>query len=229
MKPSSSLQSVLSKSVLLLTLVGLNAGLCRDAGASIIVGNTFTAMTTPSGFTDGAIVLDIQTNHPIPEAGTIDSYTFLGTTAGLGGQFGSGPYTYDFLILHPTGNPNEFSVVYDSGLKEPTTVGIQTVAIAPVTVQAGDVIADWGRGISFDIPGGQGAPFYYDGSILGTPKPTGTFTVNSATYPLNGDRTYYLQASLSPVPEPSSVLLWLCGMVLLLCGAQRRRSSLRRP
>jgi hypothetical protein len=229
MKRSFSFDNAMLTSVMLLTLAGLEAELCHVATASTIVGNTFSGATTPGFPTDGAIVLDIQTNHPMPFAGTIDSYTFLGTTGGLGAPYGNGPYSYDFLILHPTGNPNEYNVLYDSGPKQPTTIGIQTVAIPPVAVQAGDVIADWGRGISFDIPGGQSVPFYFDGSNFGTPDPSGTFTVNSGTYPLGNDRTYYLQASLSLVPEPSAVLLLACGSVWLgWCGARRRRCSQNR-
>ena len=217
----------------------LLAAFCGMAGCCVAVasseastiGVSFTGATTPDYPTDGAIVLDIQTQHAIPSAGLIDSYTFIGSTAtvGDGTAYGFGPYNYDFMIFRPTGTANQFTVVYDSGAQVATTNGIQTVNITPVSVLAGDVIGDYGRAIGLSITGPDPTLFYQAVS-QSTPAPSGTFTAGDSPYPAyGGTRTYFLQADFITVstPEPSSAVLALLG--LAGCWAvsrwRRRRAS----
>jgi hypothetical protein len=117
-------------------------------------------------------------------------------------------------------------VVYDSGPQVATIDGIQTVNITPVPVLPGDVIGDFGRAIGLSIPGPDQTP-YYVRATPSTPAPSGTFTVGAgSSYPLNGSRTYFLQADFITVstPEPSSAVLALLGLAgCWAVGRWRRR------
>lgn len=71
-------------------------------------------------------------------------------------QSGSGPNTFHAYVLRPTGLPNEFSVVYDSGVLSVAgvTAGLRTFTLAsPFAVLDGDLIAHYGQGIPFDSTG----------------------------------------------------------------------------
>ena len=74
-------------------------------------------------------------------------------------------------ILRPAGTPNNYTVIFDSGLltvPNLTTAGVSEVAAFPVAgsvpVQAGDVIGFYGEGIPVDVGGGT--------DILSYPAPT---------------------------------------------------------
>jgi FtsP/CotA-like multicopper oxidase with cupredoxin domain len=103
-------------------------------------------------------------------------------------------------VLRPTGNPNEFTVVFDSGqltvppLSDPAVGEIATFPVANLAVQAGDKLAFSGRGIPLDI-GAGGDLLYYPSTE--TPLQDSTITVGVDPYPLyNQARTYSFSANV---------------------------------
>lgn len=73
-------------------------------------------------------------------------------------------------VLRPTGTPNNYTVVFDSGLltvPNPSTAGVSELAtfpVGPIPVNAGDVIGFYGEGIPIDVGVGT--------DILSYPAPT---------------------------------------------------------
>jgi FtsP/CotA-like multicopper oxidase with cupredoxin domain len=143
----------------------------------------------------GTVLVVIPTQLP---AGTLQNFqTYVQNAPPLA----SPGNTFNAYVLHPTGNLNEYTVVFDSG---PLTVpsmpdGIQTwpVSGSPAVV-AGDVIAFYGQGIPLDLTGTD---------LVAYPAPaapTGTFVVDSAGFPLIAARTYSFAATVSTGPGPGS-------------------------
>jgi FtsP/CotA-like multicopper oxidase with cupredoxin domain len=105
-------------------------------------------------------------------------------------------------ILHPTGNPNEYNVVWDSGeLTVPAAVDpvgdIVSIPVTPnIAVTSVDVIAFSGQGVPVDVGGGADILSY---PALLTPAQGSNITVAAGdpNYPIfSQDRTYSISANV---------------------------------
>lgn len=117
-----------------------------------------------------------------------------------GGSPASAGLTFHAYVLRPTGNGDEYMVVFDSGqLTMPalsdTAVGeIAEFPVANLAVQEGDLLAFYGRGVPLDIGAGSDMVYY--------PAPAGplqdsTINVGSGDFPvLNQARTYSFAAEV---------------------------------
>lgn len=207
------------------TLAGACGGLLvllAAAGASqaALVGNDPNEAGFDHG-SDGHNVLSIQLQNPITQSGVVDSFSYFSGTL----PPGTPPFELHAYVFRPTGNANEYSIVFDSGaITAPADNTVHTQPITPVTVQPGDVIGHHGRGVGFDIDTTGEDTWFYNGSEFATPAPTGTFTAPGPNYTLGGagSREYALAFNFE-VPEPTA--LGLSGVAGLALLRRRRRSD----
>ncbi|MCZ7357555.1 MAG: hypothetical protein O8C66_12365 [Candidatus Methanoperedens sp.] len=156
------------------------------------IGNPLIGRAIP---TDNAANVFVVNTHAPLSNGTLSSFQTYN-------QPGSGPNTFNAYVLQPTGVPNQYTVIFDSGpLTVPSvTIGqVQTFTVTPTTVQAGDLIAHYGQGIAVDIPatpGGVGndtllypaAAAPINGSII---------NLGDVNYPMfSTDRTYSIAVTV---------------------------------
>lgn len=116
------------------------------------VGNAL--IQRPTATDSAANVLVVNLAAPLP-AGTLTAFQIFA-------QPGSGPNTFNAYVLRQV-TGSQYTVVYDSGpLQTPavTTGEIVNYPVAPFAVQAGDVIAHYGRGIPITIGSGTDSLFY---------------------------------------------------------------------
>ncbi|RJP23809.1 MAG: hypothetical protein C4529_03450 [Deltaproteobacteria bacterium] len=176
-------------------------------GTPATVGNPLidrayaTDFATPAG-TLGPVLVVVPAALP---AGTLSSVQTWNQASAGGSPTPSAGGVFHAYVLRPTGTPNQYSVVHDSGLLAVPALPagsagqVETFPMAPgVAVQAGDVIAFYGEGIPVDT--GAGA------DILCYPSPSapvagGTITLDSAggfpVYPQA--RTYSISATVDVV------------------------------
>ncbi len=156
-------------------------------GGTVAIGNPLIAR---------AYATDSATNVfgivPTPLiAGTLQSFQAFIEPAAAGLMFHA-------FVLRPTGVPNDYLVVFDSGpLAVPAigTAGIQNFPVAGgVAVNAGDVIAWYGQGISLDIGSGVDEVYY---PAPAAPVQNGTITVGTGGFPVLAQaRTYSFGATV---------------------------------
>lgn len=181
-------------------LVNVNAFASR-------IGNDHTAGAWTYA-SDSNVVLVMQLQNSVLEAGTLDSFSVF---SGSPPCCFTAPFEFHALVFRPTGNPNEYNILFDSGAYSFDDEAIHSVSIAPVAVLAGDIIGHWGRGIGFHLTGGFDTTFH-NGAEFNTPFPSGTFTAFSGTYPAyTSDREYGISFNFEPatsqVPEPATISL----------------------
>lgn len=124
-----------------------------------------------------------------------------------GGSPASEGLNFHAYVLRSTGVPNEYSVVFDSGLltvPAPVTPGVSEMASFPVAnlaVQAGDLLAFYGRGIPLDIGSGVDQVYYPSPAA---PLQSSTITLGSPDYPVLAQaRTYSFAASVVDMTSAS--------------------------
>src|SRR5580658_2576092 len=86
--------------------------------------------------------------------GTLNSFATWDQVEPGGSPFPSAGNTLTALILQPTGNPNQYTEVFSSGLLTVPTVAFSQVAtfsVSPFAVKSGDLIAFYGQGVPVDI------------------------------------------------------------------------------
>ncbi len=118
----------------------------------------------------------------------------------VGGSPASAGLNFHAYVLRPTGVANEYNVLFDSGqltvpaLVDPAVGEVATFPVANLAVQAGDLLAFYGRGVPLDIGSGSDMVYY--------PAPSGPLqgsliTVGVGNYPtLNQARTYSFAATV---------------------------------
>ncbi len=158
---------------------------------------------------DGHNVLAIQFQNPVPTARIFDSFSFYSGSLPPGTW--TAPFQSHALVFRPTGIPGELQVIFDSGALSFSNNAVNTVAITPLAVQAGDLIGHWGRLVGFDLNTVGEDYWIYDGTEFGTTLPSGTFTVPAPGNGGNGTREYALVFT----PEPSTVMLLAVGGLML--------------
>ncbi|WP_341360685.1 multicopper oxidase domain-containing protein [Georgenia sp. M64] len=155
-------------------------------GADVLVGNDVVQRPTAS---DGA------SNVLVMSPGVLSTGFLNGFQSYV--QAGSENLSFHAYVLRPTANPNEYSVVFDSGvLTTPTTTGVATYGVANLPVLAGDRIAHYGRGIPYTGGSGTDSIYYPSGAL---PAQDSTITLGTAPYPLftSQARTYSFAASMA--------------------------------
>ncbi|TFH41186.1 MAG: hypothetical protein E4G94_08385 [ANME-2 cluster archaeon] len=164
-----------------------------SADASTVMVETTTIFGNPlverAYSTDGApTVFLVNTEIPLTEGILTSIQTY--------NQPGSGPNTFNAFVLRPTGNANEYTVIFDSGpLNVPVAAGqIETFEVGEIAVQSGDLIAHYGQGIPFDIGPGTDTTLY-----PASPAPLIDQVITlGADYPIySTDRTYSIAAEVS--------------------------------
>ncbi|MBI5342483.1 MAG: hypothetical protein HZB63_04075 [Deltaproteobacteria bacterium] len=172
-------------------------------GTPTAVGNPLvdrayaTDFATPPG-TLGPVLVVVPAAAP---AGTLSSIKTWNQASPGGSPTPSAGGVFHAYVLRPTAVPNEYSVLYDSGLLTvpalpPGSIGqVETFPVSPgVAVQAGDVFAFYGEGIPVDT--GAGA------DVLSYPAPSppvvgGTVALGSAAFPVYPQaRTYSFAATV---------------------------------
>jgi FtsP/CotA-like multicopper oxidase with cupredoxin domain len=172
-------------------------------GTLVQVGNPLVARTyatdyaTPPG-TLGPVFVVVPTT--MPASGQVQSILYFNQATAGASPTPSAGNLFHAYVLHATGNPNEYLVLWDSGeLMVPAAVDpvgdLVTIPVPNIAVTTGDTIAFYGEGIPLD-DAGTGA------DTLSYPAPTaplqgGTITVGGVGFPIYSQtRTYSFAASV---------------------------------
>jgi len=168
----------------LVGIVALAALLAAAPAQAVPIGN---ALIPRSNAVDGAAnLLEVYTASPVPSDGIIDQVMLYKQTAtGDNRQF-------EVHVLHPTGNPNEYTVAATTGpiVNYGDSGQAHSYAVS-MSVQTGDLMAHSGRGMPYDVAGTQ--PIYWPASV--PPAVGSAITLGVAPYPLLHNREYSLQAN----------------------------------
>jgi FtsP/CotA-like multicopper oxidase with cupredoxin domain len=127
-----------------------------------------------------------------------------------GSPFPSAGNVFHAYVLRPTGNANEYTVVFDSGLLTVpalTTPGVGEIAafeVANLAVQAGDRIAFFGQGIPVDTGAGDDVLHY----PAVQPLQDTNIVLGSADYPIfTQARTYSFGAQVVDLSGQNDVIV----------------------
>jgi FtsP/CotA-like multicopper oxidase with cupredoxin domain len=129
---------------------------------TVTVGNPLISRTyatdyaTPPG-TLGPVFVVVPTT--MPTSGTVQSIEYFNQATAGSSPTPSAGNLFHAYVLHATGNPNEYTVAWDSGeLTVPAAVDpvgdVMTIAVPNIAVTTGDTIAFYGEGIPVDVGGG---------------------------------------------------------------------------
>ncbi len=159
-------------------------------GGETTVGN---ALTERAHASDMAAEVLVVVPAPLPD-GYITSFDLWNQAAAGGSDGPSAGRTFHAYVLRPGGAPGEYLVVFDSGqltvpaLSDPTVSEAASFPVANLAVQAGDVLAFYGRGIPFDQdPGGIDQVYYPSAQ----PLQGATIALGTDGYPLYPDARIY--------------------------------------
>jgi hypothetical protein len=180
---------------LTLALIGI-----QSLSAQVFIeGNPLSDRDYPTDTdpTNGQFVVDF----PITDPGTLQNILVWGQTIGTSSGIGE---SFDAYVLRPVGETN-FLVMTNTGYLTVTTIGVNTYAAPPFSLQAGDLIAHYGRGIPLSI-GTHGPSSVYDtGAGLPIPMPVvgQIISLPGPDYPLYNDngRNYAMAIRVSGVPN----------------------------
>ncbi len=178
-----------------------NSPLPAVQGAVISVGNQLVerAYATDFPVSVGALApVLVVIPSPLPD-GLVQSFQTWNQAAAGASPFPSAGNIFHAYVLRPTGNPNEYTVVFDSGqftvpaLADPATSEVATFPVPNIAVQAGDVLAFYGQGIPVDT--GSGTDILSYPAVQ--PSQGDTITLGSADYPIFPQaRTYSFSAQV---------------------------------
>ena len=153
-----------------------------DSASAVMVGNS---LTPRDGDGDGGDTIFFTNFVPMPIDGPVDA-------VGIYSQGKTDPFR--MLQLRPTGSPNQYTLLYDSGsITPPGTLNtVVTIPLpgGPVAAQTGDLFAHYGHGIPYSTAGGLNADnphaIYYSVNPASIPTVGGTITLGSSGFPLTG-------------------------------------------
>jgi hypothetical protein len=173
-------------------------------------GGSGTLIPVGNELIDRAYATDFEDNMPVrvfaivpgdlPD-GVLTSFQILNQAAAGGSPTPSAGQSFNAYILKPTGNPDEYEVVFDSGtlqvpiLQDPSISEIATFDVPDIEVEGGYVLAFYGAGIPVDIVDTGADLFSYPAP--NPPVQGETITVGGAEFPLFGQaRTYSFGAQI---------------------------------
>ncbi len=176
------------------------------ADAAVQVGNPLQdrnyATDFPPETVDGLkAVMVVLDGSPLP-AGTLQSFDMWNQATAGGSPNASEGEQFRAYVLRPTGNADEYTVVYDSGVQTVPPVGVpntseQFSVPATVAVQAGDVLGYFGSGVPVDIIGSGTDVLVYPSTAV--PTLNATLTLGAGAYPIYPQaRTYSFAATVTP-------------------------------
>ncbi|MFE4976623.1 multicopper oxidase domain-containing protein [Kitasatospora sp. NPDC056651] len=187
------------------------------ASTAMTVGNPLvdrayaTDYATPPGVLGPVLV--VLGGSPLPD-GTLKGFRTWNQAKPAGSPSTSEGGLFHAYVLRPTGAPDTYTVVADSGLKtvpKPASASgeIATYDVPDVAVRAGDVIGFYGQGVPVDTGVASATDaFLYPAGVDGVTNPPvgvppaagGTVTLGSAPYPRHPvqDRRYSFGAQVVP-------------------------------
>lgn len=183
-----------------------NSPLPTVEGATIFAGNPLVERAYA---TDNASAVFVVLPGALPD-GLVQSFQTWNQAAAGGSFQPSAGLDFHAYILRPTGQANEYEVVFDSGLLEvpaladPAVSEVATFGVANLAVEAGDLLAFYGQGIPLDI--GSGADMVYYPAPSG-PLQGSTIALGSGDFPaLNQARTYSFGAQVLDLSGQNAVI-----------------------
>lgn len=166
------------------------------SGTLVQVGNPLSERAYA---TDNATGVFVVVPTPLP-TGQLESFLTLNQALAGGSVAPSAGFSFNAFVLRPTGLPDEYQVVFDSGLlvvpplADPAISEIATFPAPNVAVQAGDVLAFYGQGIPLDIDVGADLTSY---PVASAPVQGGVITLGSPEFPMYPQaRTYSFAANV---------------------------------
>ncbi len=175
---------------------GGGRGTLRQVGNPLIARAFATDYDTPPGEL-GHVFVIIPTT--MPANGYINAIQYFNQAAAGGSPTPSAGSLFHAFILRPTGNPDEYQVLWDSGEQTvPPAVDpvgdIVTIAVPNVNITTGDVIGFYGQGIPVDVDTGSDI-LVYPATLL--PSAGELVTLNGADFPVHSQsRTYSFSANV---------------------------------
>lgn len=183
-----------------------NSPLPTLEGAAIDVGNPLIERDYA---TDNAAEVFVVLPALLPD-GMLQSFRTWNQAAAGGSFQPAAGLSFHAYVLRPTGNPNEYTVVFDSGLltvpalADPAVSEIATFGVANLAVQAGDLLAFYGQGVPLDI--GTGGDLVYYPAPAG-PLQNTTITLPGTDFPsLDQARTYSFGAQVLDLTGENTVI-----------------------
>ncbi len=189
-----------------------NSPLPTIEGAVIDVGNPLVERANATDYPVGVGKLApvfVVVSAALPD-GLLTAFQTWNQANPAGSPFPSAGNVFHAYVLRPTVNPNEYTVVFDSGLltvpalADPAVSEMAVFGVANLAVQAGDLLAFYGQGIPVDTDGGS--------DVLNYPAPTqplqgSTITLGSAEYPIYpSTRTYSFGALVLDLSGQNTVI-----------------------
>jgi len=180
-------------------------------GTIISIGNPLVSRAFATDYatapgTLGPVLVILKTT--MPTSGQVTSIQYFNQATTGGSPTPSAGNLFHAYVLRPTANPNEYSVLWDSGeltvpaIADPVGV-IETIPVPNIAVTTGDTIALYGEGIPVDDAGTGTDVVSYPANAA----PTTTFTLGGAEYPiLSQTRTYSFGAQVLDLTVVSSVV-----------------------
>lgn len=204
------------KSSKLFASLALLAFAVAPAQAQLLVGNDVSTGRANASDGDGTI-FQVDRGDPIPETGFVTDFVIYDQA----GNNSSTDWLFHAYILRPTGTANEYTVISDNLLTPTGTNTTKYYDVTDIPVQAGDLIAHYGRGVPFTDgqAGGDYEPIFYPSP--NAPAQGDTIVLGSTAYPTSGYVRDYAFAANFVVPEPASLSLMAIGGLALL---RRRRA-----
>ena len=174
---------------------GGGTGTLTQVGNQLAARQFATDYATPPG-TLGPVLVVLNTT--MPAAGLVTAIQYFNQATTGNSPTPSAGNLFHAYVLHPTGLPNEYSVLWDSGeMTVPATadpVGVvETISVPNIPVTTGDTIAFYGEGIPVDDLGTGTDTLSYPALAA----PTGTVTLGGAEFPVYSQtRTYSFSANV---------------------------------
>ena len=138
----------------------------------------------------------------MPADGLVQAILYFNQAATAESPVSSAANWFAAYVLRPTGKPNEYSVLWDSGEQiipqaKNLAGDLVSISVPNVAVTTGDVIAFYGEGIPFDLGSGT------DGVSYTAPAaPAQGATIDLSSYALMSEaRTYLFAATSSTSPR----------------------------
>jgi len=189
-----------------------NSPLPTIEGAVISVGNPLIDRTYATDFAVGVGELApvfVALPAVLPD-GMLQSFQVWNQASTGASPFPSAGNVFHAYVLRPTGTPNEFTVVFDSGLltmpalTDPAVSEVATFGVTNLAVMAGDILAFYGQGLPVDT--GTGTDILAYPAVQ--PMQDTNIVLGSADYPIFPQaRIYSFSAQVLDLSGQNTVIV----------------------